>query len=498
MTAVCFPSRCAVAVICGDHLVSQVYPGAVPLEVFIDSAVELLSEDLKRRGAGAFDTGIAYELHRANGTRLDITRSLDELGVEDGSTLLLIPAQQGDSFEPQYESLSTGLARVGSRLFPPVTARTAAHTGIALTAIAAFAILLLATRARLGHDALMPSGATGATGLLLAAGAFASRRWSPGRIDLTSGMGWPAVVLLAGAFAAAAPGALGSAHAFIAVLAVAILTCVVVMAIGCHLAVATTVVTLCAIAGLVSAIRMWRPVPSQWLGMGVLIGLLVLLTLAPTLALLTARIRPPHFGSVTGRDLFRRGDGMAVDAVAPVHDSGGNEDGAEFPTPDPTPRGAVIAGMATRANAVLTGICAGAAISLPFAVWSTLIPGRPRSAAAAVLAALMILIFISRARMFADRRQAVALVCGAACAVSAGVVRYVLHFAGNDGPALLWGTAVLIGFAAAGLAAGLLVPVTRFTPLVRMVAEWLELLAIVAALPLAAWVGGVFSWVRMR
>lgn len=154
--------------------------------------------------------------------------------------------------------------------------------------------------------------------------------------------------------------------------------------------------------------------------------------------------------------------------------------------------------MATRANAVLTGICAGAAISLPFAVWSTLIPGRPRSAAAAVLAALMILIFISRARMFADRRQAVALVCGAACAVSAGVVRYVLHFAGNDGPALLWGTAVLIGFAAAGLAAGLLVPVTRFTPLVRMVAEWLELLAIVAALPLAAWVGGVFSWVRMR
>ncbi len=43
-----------------------------------------------------------------------------------------------------------------------------------------------------------------------------------------------------------------------------------------------------------------------------------------------------------------------------------------------------------------------------------------------------------------------------------------------------------------------MVPVTRFTPLVRMVAEWLELVAIVAALPLAARIGGLFAWVRMR
>jgi hypothetical protein len=56
----------------------------------------------------------------------------------------------------------------------------------------------------------------------------------------------------------------------------------------------------------------------------------------------------------------------------------------------------------------------------------------------------------------------------------------------------------LAAFGFAGLLAALLVPVTRFTPLVRMIAEWLELLAIVAALPLAAWIGGLFEWVRMR
>ena len=62
----------------------------------------------------------------------------------------------------------------------------------------------------------------------------------------------------------------------------------------------------------------------------------------------------------------------------------------------------------------------------------------------------------------------------------------------------LIGAAVLIGFAATGLVAALLVPVTRFTPLVRMVTEWLELAAIVVAMPLAAWIGGLFTWVRMR
>ena len=117
MATVAFPARCAVAVVCGEHLVSQVYPASVPVEVFIDNVVELLNEELKRRGVAGLDPAKAYELNRANGARLDVTKTLDELGVEDGATLVLVPAQEGESFEPQYESLSTGLARVGSQLF---------------------------------------------------------------------------------------------------------------------------------------------------------------------------------------------------------------------------------------------------------------------------------------------------------------------------------------------------------------------------------------------
>src|ERR1700759_2815106 len=146
MAKVAFPARCAVAVVCGEHLVSQVYPASVPVEVFIDNIVELLNDELKRRGLAGLEAGAGYELHKANGVRLDVTKTLDDLGVEDGATLALVPAVQGDSFAPQYESLSPGLARIGKKLFEPVTVQTAEHTALVIVAMACLTLLGLAVR----------------------------------------------------------------------------------------------------------------------------------------------------------------------------------------------------------------------------------------------------------------------------------------------------------------------------------------------------------------
>ena len=493
MAKVSFPSRCAVAVVCGEHLVTQVYPAAVPIEVFMDNIVELINGDLKRRGVNAIDTGIGYELQRANGTRLDPAKTLDELGVEDGSTLVLVPVEHGEAFEPQYESLSTGLARIGKRLFTPVTAQTAVQTSLALVGVISATILGLAVYTRAHTESLSPSIVAMATGLLLVAGAFSVWRWWPERIDLLTGLIWPAVPLVAVGFAAAAPETLGSPHLFIAALVMATMTCVVTVIARRYTALAATFVILSALSALVAAARMWQPIPVHWLGMCALFTLLVLLTAGPTLALWTVRIRPPHFGSITGRDVFQRSDGMPADAVAPV-----DEGGVYGSDPDITPKGPSIAELAKRVNGVLTGICIACAISLPLAVWATLVPGRARSNAAALLAALFVLIFVIRARTFTDRRQAVALVCGASTAFAMGITRYVAGAHNNSATALLWGTTILICFAGIVLAVALLVPATRFTPLVRMATEWLELTAIVIALPLAAWIGGLFTWVRMR
>lgn len=493
MAKVAFPARCAVAVVCGEHLVSQVYPASVPVEVFVDNIVELLNDELKRRGLTGLESGIGYELHKANGVRLDVTKTLDELGVEDGATLVLVPAVEGDSFEPQYESLSTGLARIGKQLFEPVTADTAAHTALAILAMISASVLGLAVRDRTASDSLMPSIVTGVLGLLAIGGAGVVGRWWPHRADILGGFAWLSMPLLAVSLGAGAPGRLGAAHLFIAALAAGVLTCGIAVMTRRHVNVAATIVTLCALGGLAAAARMWRPVPAQWLGMCMLVVLLFLLTLAPTIALWSARIRPPYFGSVTGRDLFRRSAGLPVDAVSPVDEAAEDE-----LSPDTTPRGTQIAAAAVTANNVLTGISVAASLTLPAAVWATLMPGHHRSPAAAVLAGLFILIFISRGRAFADKRQAIALVCGAAAAACVGVIKYALHEPATSAESVLWAALVLGGFGAAGLAAALLVPITRFTPLVRMIAEWLEIFAIIAALPLAAWIGGLFNWVRMR
>ncbi len=493
MAKVSFPARCAVAVVCGEHLVSQVYPASVPVEAFLDNVVELLNDELKRRGFTGLESGVGYELHKANGVRLDVTKTLDELGVEDGATLTLVPVVAGESFEPQYESLSTGLARIGRTLFEPVTLRTASHTALVIVALVSVTMLGLAVRQRLSSDSLLPTIVTGVVGLLAAGGAWAVWRWWPVRTDMVDGLGWTALPLLTVSFAAGAPGPVGAAIVFIGALMGAVLTCGLATATGRHANAAATVVTVAGLGGVISGFRMWWPVPAQWLGMCTLVALLLLLTMSPTISLWVARIRPPYFGSITGRDLFRRSAGMPVDAVSPV-DEGVDEE----TNSDTTPRGAQIAIAAVRANNILTGICVGAALTLPVAVWATLMPGRDRSTAAAVLAGLFVLIFISRGRAFADKRQAVSLVCGAAAALCVGVVKYVVHEPASSGLPVLWGALVLAGFGGAGLLAALLVPITRFTPLVRMTAEWLEIAAIIAALPLAAWIGGLFTWVRMR
>ncbi|SPM33876.1 SX-2 secretion system protein eccD2 [Mycobacterium rhizamassiliense] len=493
MAKVSFPARCAVAVVCGEHLVSQVYPASVPIEAFLDNVVELLNDELKRRGFTGLESGVGYELHKANGVRLDVAKTLDEMGVEDGATLTLVPVVDGESFEPQYESLSTGLARVGKTLFEPVTLRTAAHTALIILAMVVATVLGLAVRQRFASDSLLPTIVTGVAGLLVAGGAGAVWRWWPSRTDMVDGLGWTALPLLAASAAANAPGHLGAAHAFIAALMGAVLTVGLATATGRHANVAATVVTLLGLGAALSGARMWWPVPAQWLGMFTLVALLLLLTMAPTISLWVARIRPPYFGSITGRDLFRRSAGLPSDAVTPV------EEGAdEEANSDTTPRGAQIAIAAVRANNILTGICIASALALPAAVWVTLMPGRDRGTAAAVLAGLFVLIFISRGRAFADKRQAVALVCGGAAAMCVGVVKYVVHEPASSGLPVLWGALVLAGFGGAGLLAALLVPITRFTPLVRMTAEWVEIAAIIAALPLAAWIGGLFNWVRMR
>lgn len=502
---VAFPARCAVNISYENHLCAQVFPAGIPVEGFFEGMVELFDADLKRKG---FD-GVAlpagsYELHKINGVRLDINKSLDELGVQDGDTLVLVPRVAGESFEPQYESLSTGLAAMakwlgrdgGDRMFAPVTPLTAAHTAIAIIAMAVGVVIGLALRARTFSDGWIPAGVVGATGVLLVIAAWVVWWGWRERSDLFSGFGWLAAVSLAVAGACAPPGTLGAPHGLIGLVVVVLgaITIGVVTQKRWQTAVVTAVVTVCGVLAAVALARMFWPISVQVLAICTLVGLLVLVRVTPLIALWMARVRPPHFGSITGRDLFARHAGMPADTVSPVNEDETEDEDNELT--DITARGAAIAASARLVNAVQIGMCVGVSAVLPAAVWGVLAPGRPWEWLALVVAGLVVALFITQGRGFAAKYQAVALVCGAAGAVCAGVVKYALAASRDVAGVLLWPALTVVAFAALALAAALLVPAMRFRPLIRLTVEWVEVLAMIALLPAAAALGGLFAWLR--
>ncbi|WP_082282117.1 type VII secretion integral membrane protein EccD [Mycobacterium colombiense] len=502
---VAFPARCAVNISYEKHLCSQVFPAGIPMEGFFEGMIELFDADLKRKG---FD-GIAlpagsYELHKINGVRLDINKSLDELGVQDGDTLVLVPRVDGESFEPQYESLSTGLAAMGKwlgrdggdRMFAPVTPLTAAHTAVAVIAMAVGVVVALTLRARTFTDGPIPAAVSGAVGALLLVATLVVRSGWRERRDLFSGFAWLAVLSLAAAGACAPPGVLGAAHGLIG----AVVVILGAIAIGVtarnrwQTAVVTAVVTVCGILAAVAAVRMFRPASAQVLAVCVLVGLLVLVRMAPLIALWVARVRPPHFGSITGRDLFARREGMPVDTVSPVSEDESEDEDNELT--DITARGAAIAASARLVNAVQVGLCVGVSVVLPAAVWGVLTPGRQWAWLALVVAGLVVGIFLTQGRGFAAKYQAIALVCGASAAVCAGVVKYAVAAPKDAMAGLMWPVVAVATFAALGLAAALLVPAMRFRPFIRLTVEWVEVLAFIVLLPAAAALGGLFTWIR--
>lgn len=491
MATAAFPALCEVAVVVdggqGAHVVSQVLSAGVPIITFIDDVRDSINAELADRGSESLPAD-DYRLARVDGVQLDLGRTLAELGITNGQTLMLVPAAVGDSYQPQYEQLSTGLARLGQRLIGQVSAQIAARVAMVILAAVSVVIAALSVRIRTVTDNAVPAGITAAVGVLLVLMAVLTGRWWPGRLGIIDSLAWQGVGLLTVAAYAVAPGQLGASHVMLA----AVVAVVGAGAIGGvthrHTGISAAVITVVSIGVLSVAARMWRAVPGQWLGMLTLLVLLLGLFSADRIALRVCGIRPPFFGKVTGEDIFATVKGMPLDTVTPVDDT----------ETDPVPTGPQLAAAVGRVHAILSGICAGLGLLLPAAVWATLAPGGRMAWLAALVCVLFVVIFISRGRAFVAWRQAVALVLGAVAAVLAGAVKYVVHGAATDVVVFAAAVGAVLVFGLCGLAAAVIVPQTRYHPPVRLFVEWLEIVAIVLTVPLMAWLSGLLAWIRFH
>lgn len=506
-----FPTLCEVAIICAavdaendneipersgrqrTHSFTQVIPAGVRLVKLIDAIRDSINDELDERGEPQLPAA-NYELRAVGGRRLDPKRTLQELGVANGDALVLVPAEAGESYVPQYEELSTGLARLGKKLVAAVNETIAAKTALAILTLAALVVAAIAGRARTFTgdtftEALIPAAVVGVGGLVLAAMAIAAANWWPDQHDIIDTLAWLACGLLTMCGYVIAPGQLGAPHLVIAGLAAVVSVGATARFTGRHTTAATAVIAVCVIAAVSVGLRWWRPVPGQVLGLITLVVLLLGIFYTERIALRVCAIRPPHFGSVTGKDIFDALKGaLTRDTVTPV-------DNTDI---DPTPSGERIGADAVRLANVMSGLCIAYAVALPPAIWAVLAPGKSYTWHALVVAVLFVSIFITRARSFVAAKQAVPLVVGACVATLAGVVKYVLAAPGGDTTALVAATGTVFAFGLCALGAAVIVPHTRFMPPIRVAVEWFELVAIAVSVPLMAWIGGLFTWLLYR
>jgi type VII secretion integral membrane protein EccD len=415
---------------------------------------ELLPELLRHAGEGLADRGQAHGgwvLRRADGSALSAAQTLNQQGVRDGDVLHLAPARLSWpelEYDDVVDAIATGARRHG-RAWDGAATRA---TGLLVAAVALLggAVELLATR---GGSAPSATVALAAAGVLVLCGAVASRGYGDGVVGAALGglalpYGFAGGYLLLGSVAGPAPAAPRVLVGSVGLLLVAVLGAV----------------------GVGHGLRLFvGGATAGWLGaLGALLG--YWLPAAGAAAVLTALLAT---GVAVAPLLAIRLGGLPIPVPAP---------GPQEP-PD---RQRVFAAVA-RTDEMLTGLLLGHAVAVLGATAVLVDRGGPAGRALVAVAGTG---FLLRARLFPAVRQRLPLLVSGA------------------GPVAILGVALLATaprlVAAGGLVALALLAVVTGTvygrrapgPYLGRAADILDALCVVAVIPIACAVLGLYG--RMR
>lgn len=452
---------CRVTVIAPKTRVDLALPADVPLADLLPVLLRYAGEDLADEGT----LGGGWVLARLGGATLDSTRTPDQLEIRDGEQLYFTPRNSTAPdmvFDDVVDAVATANRERGGRWKPANTRRFG-------LAAASGALLLGVLLAALTGPPQLPGGlaALGVAAALLVAGAVLSRALS----DSTAGA---VLAVLALCYAVtggtivlgghrplsglAAPHLLAGG----AVLVLFAVLAALAVADHLHLFVGATICGLALVIGAGSAVAFGLGAA----GGGAVAGCLALATTPalPSLAFRLGRLPIPSLPTSTD-DV--RGDRTQVD-------------------------GAAVLARSQAADRYLTGLL-GAIAVIGFGTEVALAAGGtgwPRLALLAVLA----LVLLTRARGFNGHAQRVPLMVSGLLGL--GLAAVVL-FAAT--PTLVRLGAVLpalLLIAVVALVYGLAMAGRRVSPVLSRTLDIVEVLLIVAVVPLAMWVAGLFAWIR--
>ncbi|NUS45490.1 MAG: type VII secretion integral membrane protein EccD [Mycobacteriaceae bacterium] len=484
-------ARARVAVLVGTYQVDAVIPTKFPVEMFIDDLLVVLRDAIGDPELDFTPSGGQWSLARAGQQPLPRWRTPAEHGIDDGTVLLLTPVTSGEVFTPVVEDMTDALALINEREFAEFDADTAAVTGLAAWNLGTLATAALLLRWWTESASLLWCAVPALLlGMCCWAAALQVRRRAGGP-RLCLGLALSAIVPLFAGGAMLVP----PVHSEQAGLAAPNLVAGAVVATAAaatmirltRLGIAT--LTAVTVAGLLTAAAamamMYLDLRAAQVNSALVALGLLLLGLAPRMAVFIARIRPP--------DLPDPGDQVAESTLTDIFDA---ESGAG-PDPDLDQRKKhEERGIESRARLAVTtlrgliaALCAVTAIAQVLTCAET--PGGIREI---VMASCTAGVLVLRSRWFPDRVQALAFAAGASViVVGVGAVQVDAY---QSGPARLAVLAVVMLSALAGCVAALRLPGVRLSPVTRRVIDVIEH-AMLAVVPVIAfWIMGVYT--RMR
>lgn len=460
---------CRLTILTDHTQVDLALPAGAPLALLIPEIVSMIEIHSDTTPSLDHSTGATeWTLGRLGQAPMDPTATLLDHGVRDGD-LLLLQAADRPAPAPLFDDLMHNVAAIEVDTFRRWTPGSARLTGsvaaVALTAIGSLALLV--ARAHDGGLVGMIAALTVAV-LLVAAGAVVARVYGDERSGVTL---WGAA--LAPAFAAGAlvvPGDLGAASLLLgavtgggfAVLAAR------VSGVGIGLAVAAAAAATAAAGA--AGVAVATDLPGAAIGAAVTACALVLLAIAPRVAMLLARLPLPPVPS----------PGSPLDA----------EESADGPLPSFVG----LEARAGRARHLLTGLVGAA--SVVAAVGSLMAAGAFGTGGidwpGMLLAVVAAVVLMLRGRTYASIAQAGTLI-GSGTAILLLLLTEAAITEPGLAPILFVIATLGVGLA---LTLGVVAPNHEFSPVQRRAVELVDYTAIAMVLPLACWVGGLFAAMR--
>ncbi|OBG94648.1 type VII secretion integral membrane protein EccD [Mycobacterium sp. E3251] len=434
-------------------------PAEIPIAILTPSIVDFLEvrddDD---------PTAKRYHLSLPGSSVLDPSKTLAQNNIADGAVLLLsrqpVPppgARHHDVAEAVAEALTSPPEPGTDALRRLAAQRTGTVAASCSTAIGVLALVRNALSGNPGHEIHTTVGVAAGAGLVALLSAVVVHR--AGR-NAVAGL---ALNAMATAFAAVAgflavPGAPGVCNVLLAATA-ATVTCVVAMrASGCGAVTLTAVSCVTTVVAVAALVGVMTAAPPEALGAGAALVSLGLLGAAARVSIVLAGLSPQ---------------------LSPPSDL----DEAEASR-------ACLTAQALRADAWLSSLLAGFSASAAVGAVVTVLAGATRQSCMAfgtITGGLLLL----RARSGAGTRVQTFAIAGMSVVGTTFAVA-VLGTTGH-GPWVAAGAATL---SAAALYLGFAAPAMSLSPLARRSFDALEWLALVALVPLACWICGLYDAVR--